>query len=132
MLFTKTHVKAMKLMFLFTFLAVVNVHATGIAQQTITYSGRGVSLQKIFSVIKKQTGYKFFYDDADLRESKPVTIDLNKASLEFALEKILANQPVQYKIEGRTIVITLKKVTADLSPRNSSSSDLKKDPPVTG
>ncbi len=37
--------------------------------QTINFSGKNVQLTKVFSAIKSQTGYVFFYDAAELREA---------------------------------------------------------------
>jgi hypothetical protein len=38
--------------------------------QTISFSGKNVQLTRVFSAIKSQTGYVFFYDAAVLREAK--------------------------------------------------------------
>jgi hypothetical protein len=60
--------------------------------ETISFSGNNVHLTRVFSAIKSQTGYVFFYDAAVLRESKSVTIDLKNASLEEALNQLPKDQ----------------------------------------
>jgi TonB-linked SusC/RagA family outer membrane protein len=104
---TKT-LLVMRLTAIFLLASALHVSATGITQQTVTYAAKDASLRKIFFVIKKQTGYKFFYDDADLKGSRPVTVNLKNESLESALNKVLNGQPIQYRIEGKTIFITKK------------------------
>ena len=76
--------------------------------QTISFSGKNVQLIKVFSAIKSQTGYVFFYDAALLREAKPVTIDLKDVSLEEALQQALKDQPLGWLIENKTITIIRK------------------------
>ncbi|SDG24639.1 TonB-dependent receptor [Chitinophaga filiformis] len=75
----------------------------------ITYTGKDVPLKKIFSIIKEQTGYVFFYRNEDIAGVKPVTVSFNKTSLEAALNTILKDQQLQYVIQGNTIVISRKK-----------------------
>ena len=76
--------------------------------QTISFSGNNVQLTKVFSAIKSQTGYVFFYDAAVLREAKPVTIDLKNVSLEEILQQTLKDQPLGWLIENKTITIIRK------------------------
>jgi TonB-linked SusC/RagA family outer membrane protein len=93
-------------------LLVSALHANGkiAAQSTVTYSGRSVSLQTVFSAIKKQTQYTFFYRKDDLKDARPVTVDLKNASLHAALDAALNDQPLDFRIQGRTIFITRRTV----------------------
>jgi len=97
----------MKKVFLLIFVAFILSSSKGYSQ-TISFSGENVHLTKVFSAIKSQTGYVFFYDAAVLRESKPVTIDLKNASLEEALNQTLKDQPLGWLIENKTITIIRK------------------------
>jgi hypothetical protein len=69
---------------------------------------KNVQLTRVFSAIKSQTGYVFFYDAAVLREAKPVSIDLKDVSLEEALNQTLQDQPLEWLIENKTITIIRK------------------------
>lgn len=75
----------------------------------ITYTAKDVPLKKIFSVIKEQTGYVFFYRNEDIAGVGPVTVSFNKTPLEAALNTILKDRQLQYVIQGNTIVISRKK-----------------------
>ena len=94
----------MKLMVLFLTVASLSVSARSFSQ-TITWSGKDVPLEKVFSEIEQQTGYVFFYNDADMIKSRPVTLSLKDADLKSALREILKNQMLTYSMEGKTIFI---------------------------
>lgn len=104
--FTKT-LLVMKLTIIMLFVSALQVSAK-VAAQTITYSGRSVSLPTVFAAIKKQTNYTFFYRKDDLKSIAPVTIELKNANLNTALEAALKGQPLDFEIQGRTIFITRK------------------------
>ncbi len=76
--------------------------------QTVTYTGKSVPLTTVFSAIKEQTGYLFFYRKEDLAGAGTVTLQLRSVSLQAALEQTLAGQPLNFTIQGNTIFITLK------------------------
>src|SRR5258708_6895676 len=104
------HTKTLLVMKLTIFLlltAILQVSARTSAQ-TVTYSGKAVPLTTVFSAIKKQTGYLFFYRNEDLAGAGTVTLQLRNAPLREALEQVLAGQPLSFAIQGNTIFITLK------------------------
>ena len=84
---------------------VLHASAKGVSQ-TITYTGKEVSLEKLFSVIKEQTGYVVFYKYAALKNSRPVSVNVKNASLEMFLDKALNGQNLGFTITKRTIVVT--------------------------
>jgi TonB-linked SusC/RagA family outer membrane protein len=95
----------LKLTTILLLVAILQVNGKGFAQK-VTYSARSVSLQKVFTVIKEQTGYLFFYRTADLNGTKPVSVQLKEVPFLEALGKILKDQPLSFKIVGNTVVIT--------------------------
>ena len=98
--------------------------------QTITFKGENVPLEKVLKVINQQTGYLFITNQEEIRQANPVTVDAKDVALTDFLSTVLGSQPFEYLIKGKSISIK-RKVTADFSPRNSSS-DLLKPTPVTG
>ncbi|MBS0027617.1 TonB-dependent receptor [Chitinophaga sp. 22321] len=95
----------MRLTSIMLLVAALQVSAKGSAQ-TVTYSAKAVSLQKVLNAIKEQTGYVFFYDKEDLKNTRPVSVDLKKASPQAAMEMALQEQPLSFEIQGNTIFIT--------------------------
>lgn len=103
----KTTVLAMKLTIFFITIAVFSANAKGLAQN-ITITGKDLSLKRVFSVIEKQTGYVIFNNKRDLDDTKTVSITANNLPLKDVLDIILKDQPLEYSIKGKTIVLSRK------------------------
>ncbi|HVI46104.1 MAG TPA: SusC/RagA family TonB-linked outer membrane protein [Chitinophaga sp.] len=103
----------MKLTFPLLTIALLQISAKGLTQ-TVTYTGRNVTLKTVLAAIKNQTGYAFFYDKADIARMKPVTVGLKNTSLKDALEEIFRDQPLSFAIEGKTIVVMAKPASASV------------------
>lgn len=76
--------------------------------QRVNFSGKEVSLKKVFEAIKAQTDYVFFYDVALLNQAKPVTVELKNATVEAALDQVFKDQPLSWVMENKTITIVKK------------------------
>lgn len=107
-------VKAMRLTALFLTLFLVQVSARTTAQ-TVSFTAKGVTLEKAFAEIKKQTGMLFFYSPEEIAKAKTVSVDLENYPIAGALEILLKDQPLEYVIRGNTIFVKAKAITADLS-----------------
>ncbi|MBO9202992.1 MULTISPECIES: SusC/RagA family TonB-linked outer membrane protein [Niastella] len=97
----------MRLTVLLLTAALVQVHATGLAQ-SVTLTGKAQTLKQVFAAIEKQTGYVVFSKKGTLAEMKPVTYDVQNMPLRDFLDVVLKGQPVQYVISGKTIMLTRK------------------------
>jgi TonB-linked SusC/RagA family outer membrane protein len=94
----------MKLTVVFLTVISLGVSAKGVSQK-VTYTGENVSLEKVFLVIEQQTGYAFFYNDADIARVRTVTVTLKDVGLKKALDEILKGQGLDYSVQGKTIFI---------------------------
>lgn len=83
----------------------MHVSATGYGQ-TITLSEKNASLSTLFEKINKQSGYTFWYNLDLVQKVKPITVNLNGVSVNQAMQQLLVNQPLSYKIVDKTIVIS--------------------------
>ncbi len=97
----------MKMTFMLLTVAFLQASAGSLAQ-SITYSGKNVSLEKIFPVIKKQTGYVVFCNAHALRGITPITIEAKNVGLEAFVREMLSGFPLDYSIKNKTIVISRK------------------------
>ncbi|WP_315823167.1 SusC/RagA family TonB-linked outer membrane protein [Paraflavitalea speifideaquila] len=86
-------------------IAFLQVSAAGVAQ-TISFSDKQAPLEKAFTAIKKQTGYVVFYDYKLVEGLRPITVHAVNQPLETFLQTILKGQPLDYSIEGKTIIIS--------------------------
>lgn len=77
--------------------------------QVITYSARNAKLEQVFRALEQQTGYGFFYQVSDLKNARPVSVELKNLALPDALKMILKNQSLDFVIDGKTVFITPQK-----------------------
>jgi iron complex outermembrane receptor protein len=96
---------AMKLTTLLLTTALMQAHAGGMAQN-VSLSGQHLTLKSVFSKIKQQTGYAFFYNYSLLKEAHPVDLDVKDMPLTKVLDLCFTGQPLDYAIENKTVVIT--------------------------
>lgn len=97
----------MKLTMLLLTVALLNVHASGIAQ-TVTISGKDISLKEVFKTIKQQTGYVVFANKSDAMEKSGITLDVVNMPLRDLLDLVLKGRPYEYDIRDKTIVLSAK------------------------
>lgn len=88
--------------------ACVHVSAKGFGQK-ISIVGKDMPLEKVFSLIEKESGFVFFLNYDILRDSKTVTFNIKDANIEEAMAVCLQDQPLEFKIIDRTITITRKR-----------------------
>lgn len=103
----KDIILAMKLTFLLLTIAFLNVHAHT-AAQSVTFTGKNISLQAVFKVIKKQTGYVVFTSTNVLAGTQPVSLSVSNMPLAEFLTMVLKDQPLNYQIEDKTILLSRK------------------------
>lgn len=99
----------MKLIFFIITIACVQVSAVGYSQN-VTIQQNNITLTNVFSTIEKQTGYNFFWKDADLTTIK-IDVRLKEAPLELALKEIFKGLPLTYSITKKSIVVQAKAPT---------------------
>lgn len=100
---------AMKLLFLFTIATCLQASATGYGQ-TVSLSLQNAPLEKAFTEIKRQTGYHFVYTRAQLKHTKPISLQVVNGPLKEVLEKCFQDQPVGYVVEDRYVVVQDRRV----------------------
>lgn len=99
------------------------------AGEYVTFSGKNVPLKNVFTVLKKQTGYSFFYNEKHIADAKPITIDVKEMPLLEFLETIFTNQELEFNIRSKTIVVSKKK-TAAILPAPVGNVIIQEIPPI--
>lgn len=97
----------MKLIMVLLTTGFLHVCAKGVSQN-ISFSGKNVPLETVFSAVKQQTGYVFMYTEPLLRTANTVTINDKNVPLEKFLTAVFQSQPLQYAIKGKTIFVYAK------------------------
>ena len=97
----------MKLTAILILVAFMQVSAKGFSQN-VTLNETKSSLDKIFTEIRKQTGYDFLYNTRLLKNTVPVTVKAKNSPLEDVLAEVFRNQPLTYTITENTIILKRK------------------------
>ncbi len=92
------------------FLLFVLLQQQGFSQtQKISISGKGLTLRQVFAEIEKQTDYTFYYKVEILGDTRKVDVNFRNIPLQQALDSLFTNQPLQYRIIEKNIVVSYVK-----------------------
>lgn len=69
-------------------------------------------LEKVFSLLEQQTGYRFFYSNDHVSGKAPVTIKVSKEALSAVLKQILPERNLTYKVVKQQIILSNVKSAA--------------------
>jgi TonB-linked SusC/RagA family outer membrane protein len=104
-LFQPKLLRAMKLTVIFMIVGCLQISAKSFSQN-INLIGKNIPLEKALTQIGEQSGYFFFYKYNEIKDAKPVTLNLKGLSLEKALQESFKDQLFTYTIDKKTIVVT--------------------------
>lgn len=100
-------VRIMKLTFILLALFVFQVKATTFGQ-VVTISRSNASLIDIFTEIRSQTGYDFVYTSSQIKDAKPISINVKKVPLNEVLAICFKGQPLNYALKNKMIIVKRK------------------------
>jgi TonB-linked SusC/RagA family outer membrane protein len=118
----------MKLTIILLTAAFVQVHASGVAQ-SVTIRGQQLSMKNLAAAIEKQTGYVVFCNQEVLALIKPVSVNASRMPLIDFLKTILKDQPVDFLIKDKTILLFETKAPPAMVAIIDSNQFL---PPISG
>ena len=95
-------------LFILTVLFSLNAFSNTPTEKTVTFNLKNVTLMNVISQIEKQTNYLFVFDEQVVDMKKLVTIIVKDSKVEDVLTKILDGSNVEFKIEGKNIVLKKK------------------------
>lgn len=107
----------MKLTVLLLTAAFFQVYATGTAQ-SVTLSGKNISLRQVFSAIEEQTGYVVFYNKEAISSATPVSLTVYNMPLTDLLDFVLKEQSLEYVIKEKSVILSRKH--PDIPPPQSA------------
>ncbi len=121
----------MKLTSILLFIACLQVHANGFSQN-VSISGKNLTLEQVFNIVKDQTGYDVLYNPDLLKKTKPVTLSVKKMDFKSVLEICFREQPVGFIIKHNTIVVTPKAKEDMVSAKQVYIEPAPKQTPISG
>lgn len=90
-------------------IALTQVSASGLAQK-ITLNTKNTPIEKVLQAIRTQSGYGILYDLKDIKDQK-VTLELNNASIDEAMNVLIKDLPLSFKIVKNNVVLSKKTST---------------------
>lgn len=83
--------------------------SSGLAQ-SLSLSVQKAPLEKVFSLIEKQSPYRFLYTEELLLRTKPVTIEAKNINIDSLLRLCLKDQPISFSKENQHIILRKQEV----------------------
>lgn len=106
----------LKVFFMFKFILALVIMSSfqafskGYGQSIINVNFQNVTLKKAFKEIEKKSDYRFLYNDDILAKNVlPTSLNVTNASLEQAMNTLLANTNLVYKLSDNNLVILSEK-----------------------
>ncbi|RBL89171.1 SusC/RagA family TonB-linked outer membrane protein [Chitinophaga flava] len=112
------------LLFLFTVLWTINVHAQ--TQLKVTLKADGMSVPEFLKQLNRQTKLRFLYNQEEMMQLPPVTLHVRNEQLDKVLEAAFKGQRVYYNITNGTLVIRYKPALEQITTQAVQQ------PPITG
>lgn len=78
------------------------------AQGKITVKGQSITVKQAIQLIEKNSDYTFFYNAADLKNTKPKNIDCS-GTIEEVLQQVFAESGICYAIKGNEVMLKSEK-----------------------
>ncbi|MCZ4245123.1 SusC/RagA family TonB-linked outer membrane protein [Pedobacter punctiformis] len=97
----------MRLTALILLTAILQVSANTYGQK-ITLSEKNTALDKVFDKIRLQSGFDFVFTTSTMKHANPVDINIRNTDLKDALKLVFEKQPLNYSIEGKSVIISPK------------------------
>lgn len=95
--------------------------------QNVSITGNDLSLEKIFTLLRQQTGCQVIYDKEDLRSASAIDISVRDLPLAKFLDQVLRGTGLTYVIKYNTVII--KKAFAPVStgdhPDDAPATDIR-------
>jgi TonB-linked SusC/RagA family outer membrane protein len=97
----------MRLTTLLLITAILQVSAGSYAQR-ITLSEKNAPIKVVLDKIRIQSGFDFLFTTTNLRNAKPVNINVKDADLKTVLKEVFEGQPFDYSVERKSVVVSKK------------------------
>ncbi|WP_162946564.1 TonB-dependent receptor [Chitinophaga barathri] len=109
----------MRMTAFFLLIAFLQVSANASAQN-ITLTAKNEQLKTVLKKIAKQAGLYIVYEESEMENMTPVTLQVKATPLKQVLDICFKNQPLMYNIIDKTVVVSRKKTITEVTIAPSS------------
>ena len=123
----------MKISILLLLFGIFSVSATGYSQEArVSITVNNTTINEVFTEIKAQTNYSFWFDVKDVDIDRKVSIHVENETVKSVLSTILKGQDLGFELKGNHIIIVKKEILnqsagAGLPQQNKKISGVIKD-----
>ncbi|NJK94085.1 MAG: hypothetical protein HC905_03360 [Bacteroidales bacterium] len=98
----------MKIATLLLIACTLNIHATVYSQNTkFSYDFRGKTVREVFTILEKNSNFRFFYNDNFNYIDQKVDIVVKDQNVEEILSRMLSSSEMTYRVlENNLVVLT--------------------------
>lgn len=96
--------RIMRLIFIFHFLALIQISASSFSQSRVSLDVKNYPLEKVFGEIEKQTDYRFLYDVKNVK-NEYADVKSDDMPIDNLLDLLLANRNIDYKILSNNLIV---------------------------
>lgn len=105
------HAKFRKLLIVMNLTAILSivvclqVSAIGYGQNKVSIKAKNIELKQLFSMLQRQTDYRFLYEDTKLPKNARVDVEVENQSIQHVLDNALKNSSLYYKVLNNNLVV---------------------------
>lgn len=104
---TKKLWRIMRLLMIFSFCFAMTLSASIYSQNTkLSLDLKNISLREVFDYVEQNSQFIFLYKNEDINIEKKLSINLNDASIDEIMMRVLEGQDATYRVFNRQIVIS--------------------------
>jgi hypothetical protein len=105
---------------IFMVLVMFCLHTT-LFSQNINITKDYITVKNAMELLKKEYGYSFVFESADVNTQKIISIDIRNLSIDDAIIQVLQGQEVSYEIKRKNIIIKKLKARDPVSPMSGKT-----------
>src|SRR6266540_3496278 len=98
-------VLVMKLTTFLMLAAAMHVSARGVGQEKLTFTFKKTEIAVILDHIEKQTNYRFLYNDQLNSVRRKITLSVEDASIQQALDLVFEKTPLIYQFMENNLIV---------------------------
>jgi TonB-linked SusC/RagA family outer membrane protein len=102
--------KIMRISTLFIMFSFLNIYAEGHSQnEKLTIQNESISLRQLFSIIEKESHYKFLYNDDYVNFDKTVSLHANQQPINEILSEVFDKSNIGFKLLENNLIVIMPK-----------------------
>jgi len=121
----------MKLTTIILIISLVQVNASSFGQR-VTFTKKGVTIDRLFNEVRKQTGYGIFITTSKFKNLPKINVNFKDTPLKQVLDVVTQGTGLTYSIDDKTVVINAVSENFELKNDTNTKSKQKDERTLTG